>query len=77
MAIRPNNTTMRTEATYAFLTPDQSGKKEAEKHPFVEHSAYLALQNDIKVTKVPVNLQPWINRKFINPNLAPGSMSKS
>ena len=45
------------EATYNFLTPDQWEALEPPTHPFVEHSAYLAERNEIKVTKVPVNLE--------------------
>ena len=45
------------EATYNFLTPDQWEVTEPPAHPFVEHSGYLAERNEIKVTKVPVNLE--------------------
>lgn len=50
-------TSKAIEATYSFLTPDQWKKREPETHPFVEFSGYLTEQNEIKVTKVPVNLE--------------------
>jgi small subunit ribosomal protein S2e len=45
------------EATYNFLTPDQWEKAEPVPHPFVEFTQFLSEQNEIKVTKVPVNLE--------------------